>query len=373
MLFWLLYLILAGSPAFSSSGIDDEIIVREPVQLIDHCSAWITAGPSWSESISFPEIEKVLAEGKILGLKPLEADLKDPIKRTNPALLVTFPGGVRGLWKSNFHGSMYAETGAYQVNYYSLKSKRVPPTVERNLSNELLEFLPELRKGFPKKEGSLQYYVDSPFDLTQLDHWTTIWPLVKPTEKSDWYLFVSVFGQTDNHRGNLIVDRSLSLGWIDNTRLRQRSKIRFGEIPYQRLFEKRLPYVIEGQEPPFSFDSAIEVRPHSLEELHLALDPWVISQYVDFYWKQLQKQTNRTFAYVLWDQGVWIQSRGWNGIATKIPKIFSKATLDSYRSLNFPELRERLSPKLFRDVYLHEILERRDEMVAGASKHTLVP
>lgn len=146
----------------------------------------------WNKQIQFSEIEKVLSTGKIIDMREMRAALKANGKiesGTSAVVLVTFEGGVRGVFKPNLWNMGAGEEAAYKIARRGLKSRIVPPTVIRNVNRELRKFRDKFSPKFYERlvdvtDGSIQYFVESSYDLKNHAVWEDVWANVSQNKKA---------------------------------------------------------------------------------------------------------------------------------------------------------------------------------------------
>jgi hypothetical protein len=330
---------------------------------------------AWNYKISFRKIEENLKNGRIVSIKSmrtvLEVEGKKPSGSHN-ALLMTYEDGMKAVYKANKWHEAEAEAGIYQVMNKKIRSRMVPPTVTRDLGAELKVFLPE--EIFENSVGSLQYFVKSSRDITDPKQWAEAEVLFSEKEKSDRDIFYFVFGQWDRHRGNLIVDDSGHMALIDNSLIKQRQQVRFGERPF--IGHMTLTKEAKNRSWPdeFPFQSTVFLNNPTVEELRLALgadvEPLKFEKFVE-HWS---KRSDRTCHLAVWKDRVWIQSIGSANYPPLVPNFYSQSTLSAYRVLTHDDIREFFPNNFdFTDVWIDEILERRDQILKASETMPKIP
>jgi hypothetical protein len=310
----------------------------------------------WNK-VRFADVEKTLKTGKITTIENQKLKRKQEGKNpqgTSETYLLTFENGMQGIFKADLHDSAAAEVGAYQIDRKLLHHRLVPPTVYRTIDG----------LGF----GSIQYFVKSDVDWMEWEVRNSF--PVSRTDESNRDAFYFVFGQWDRHAGNVIVDDTGHFALIDNTSIKSRNKVRYGELPYIIKFSSLSQY----QKPSptaFPFDDFKEfVNPTPFELLDFfqgKVGLKAIQNHFKWWFKTDKNNEYKPFTLriIFWENRVWIQtSHPVNASYGPIQfEFLSRKTLDAYRALTFESLREILDPKAFPDINIREMLERRDQLL----------
>ena len=247
----------------------------------------------------------------------------------------------------------YAEVAAYKASKW-LDQTIVPPTVIKKC-NQLV--------------GSLQFFVESPFDLWNKKDRSIACSKLNLKEICDMLLFYFVFGQWDTHPGNQIIafnDNQAKLALIDNSAISSYMKVRYGDYAFVRWLKS--DKVINNIDDTFPFDSyrtlKLPITEEGLEELKevVTITPKII--------KWLSKIKKEYLNYIVWNNAIWFQfHKGSKSATANFTNIYSKATLEKYKSLNLEDLQEIFSDaiannaKFCTEEYLNSILERRDQIL----------
>ena len=336
---------------------------------------------AWNERLSFSGVEHAFQHEKIVSIQTLK-EAQEAIGKTasgsHPIFKLKFQSGVEGVFKPNYNGSAHAEVDAYRISKL-IHSRQVPPTVKIEMSaarvEDSLKHSPywDFLQGL---EGSVQYYVPSPYDLVKMDGASEeALRRALPKEKSDQKLFQFVFGQWDAHPGNQIVDGSGHLALIDNTAIQNPVKTLYGESPFRSNFPvKREARVSFDQEPEkFPFKNAVRLQNPTKEEFTNAMERYWEPWQIEDYWKARERSysKDKTMAIVVWHNEVWIQGIGFQNYGTRA-EAFSRTTLENYRKLDFKTLRQELSPGIS-DEQIEDYLDRRDQVLKAAEKGPFLP
>ncbi len=337
-------------------------------------------GRPWFQKINFSEVEHLLAHGKVVAVKnlhqALEEDGKSKLGSTVGLALVTFSDGTKAVWKPGKQNR--AETAAYKAAHL-VKSNLIPPTVDRIFKVE------ELPQGLDHHAlqtlvgvvGSLQYFVQTPQDLKKLDKKTrmSLWKKVPAEQKAARDIFNFVFGNWDLHLGNILIDDSGSLVQIDNGMIRTRMQVRYGELPFVRRlnYSEHAKLAQANQKPGrFPFDEAILLENPTVDQfVHLVKDkaePVALGKWAEYRIENF-KGKSLTMKVAFWDNGIWIQSIGFQNYGVIKPKIFDPEVIQAYRGLTFQKLREIFPPEIANDRSIREMLERRDQILQVATHH----
>ncbi len=351
--------------------------------------------PLWDDTLDLKSIEEQLRTQPIVALKDMREYLSEQNKKahyTKKVYLATLANGLKAVFKPEDELRFsYGEIAAYKASIW-LGQRLVPPTVLRE---------------YQGKRGSLQFFVESPFDLLKSRHNKTAFTLLSEKEKSDMYLFYFIFGQWDNHAGNQIIayhKGRAKLALIDNAAIITWSKTRYGyhsfirqigfephfsykgTFPFEEEFWITLPVCIEIKRGELVSES--ESRKRKLSE-----SPMVSLDTLECSSKRLKGKEYTVpirfvqgwnnlgisqLPIVLWHNALWIQfykSSSENPDNTLKPRInftniYSKSTLEKYTQLTYEvlsmiyedALKEGLdscTPEFFID-----ILERRDQILA---------
>ncbi len=313
----------------------------------------------WFEQVSFSQIERVLAGSEIVKIEDFralrEAQSKRLISVSERILLLTFADGTQGIWKPGSSSAIAAEVAAFRAAR-KIGSRLVPPTVERALPSGVT--------------GSVQYFVRSTYDLVNMTYRerSALWGRVPKEQKSERDAFNFVFGQWDLHSGNVLIDQNFNLVSIDNGGIRNRQMVRFGDLPFVKRFNLKRQIQRKLETEAFPFDSAVFLKKPSADEILDVLRPYVEEKDRAFFIdkRRPSKQNpdpDNTMKIAIWGNSIWIQTIGFANYGPLKPESLSERTLAAYRALTFGRLRILFPESAFSSAQLHEILERRDQLL----------
>lgn len=170
----------------------------------------------------------------------------------------------------------------------------------------------------------------------------------------------------------MIVDDALEIALIDNSGIRSRQQVGFGELPYRpkirlssQARNKNWPATFPFHKPKF-FDHP------TIDDLYAYLvnvvDPKSWQSFAKHYGepKKDGKPRDLTSNVVIWQDDVWIQAIGDENYGPIVPEVISQKLLDKYAALTFQQLRADLSPTVFSDIWIREALGRRDQILKAA-------
>ena len=330
-------------------------------------------GKPWN-SIGFTKTEKALLNRKILRIKLLKDFATESGKKpsgTSPTFLVELEGGLLGVWKVNSWGDADYEVDAYKFARL-IKSRQVPPTVKRPIPKE--EFHRLLSSPHPELtsyDGSLQYFVRSKIDLLD-GHSHNYLKKVSAKDLSDKAVFYFVFGQWDNHSGNLIIDDTYTQALIDNSCIGMRTQIRYGELPFRRIVTIKATDANRGKVgfgTEFPFDQVQYLTNPTPEDIVKFAHGEVTVEQVMKSWGFLKTEGCK-YGFILWNDMLWAQKNIWYKPAQTA--IYSEATLSQYRALTFEKLRA-VAHHGYSDGVIYDVLARRDQVLAAAVGAPRIP
>lgn len=378
------------------------------ISLVDSMEAPpITQQPTWDDTLDFQYIEEQLITQPIIELKEMRNYLSEQGKKaryTKKVYLATLANGLKAVFKpeSELRFS-YGEVAAYKASVW-LGQRLVPPTVLKTYQG---------KEGI--LQGSLQFFVESPFDLLKRRDNKLAFSLLSEKEKSDMYLFCFIFGQWDNHAGNQIIaynNEKAKLALIDNAVVITWSKTRYGQHSFIRQigFEPNFSYtgVFPFEEESFIAlpahieTSSLESSLESESRKRKCLEPNMISL------DTLECNNNRfkgkdyaipvsfvqgwnslgvsQLPVIMWHDALWIQYYKTNREASlgtlaqriNFTYVYSKSTLERYTQLTYKVLCTIFENALKEGLnsctqeFLLNILERRDQILSVSNKE-LIP
>ena len=188
----------------------------------------LTKQPNWDDELDYEKIEFQLLCYEIISLLDMRGYLRSQNKRasyTNAVYLVTLKNGLKAVFKPESNcQNPYAEVAAYKASKL-LGLKLVPPTVIRSHNNIY---------------GSLQFFVESPFDLINNDQNKKARSILTLQEINDTYLFYFIFGHADiNNRGNQIIafNNKAKIALVDNSSISTAIPIFYEDHAFVNWFE----------------------------------------------------------------------------------------------------------------------------------------
>ncbi len=191
--------------------------------------------PLWDNTLDFAVIEKHLASQPIARLTSMSKYLKKQGKEAkfhNKVYVALLANGLKAVFKpggpKNYH---YGELAAYRASLW-LGQRLVPPVVLRE------------HKGI---KGSLQFFVESPFDLVNPKHEKKAFRMLSPKVLSDAQLFGCIFKHKGSHSGNQLValgkDGKAHLALIDNASIMTQHLRQMPPVLQTRKLESEWPSV----------------------------------------------------------------------------------------------------------------------------------
>ncbi|MBC7741422.1 MAG: hypothetical protein H7061_04440 [Bdellovibrionaceae bacterium] len=335
-----------------------------------------SSSKTWFSKISFSGVENILINEKVVKAENLKVAMtqngKRPSGTTVGMLRLTFADGTMAIWKPGTWSPM-GEVTAYKAARL-VGSRLVPPTVLRTFDAEAIDHAKidsELAGQLIGKTGSIQFFVETPIDLLNMnkEQRQTLWAQVPENQKNDRNLFNFVFGQWDLHWGNLLVDESKSIVSIDNSAIRNRQMVRYGELPYLRKFSfYRLTKnsVDSITRAAFPFDHPIILKNPSKADFTSLVKNFVEPLEIERFWHWRKDSADNTMNIIFWDNAIWIQAIGYSNYGPiRAGTVYSDKTLDYYRALTPEKLREVFPNKDFSDDYVREILDRRNQIISA--------
>lgn len=323
--------------------------------------------PQWNDTFDFTHAEQQMKQASIVQMTNMRTYLEQQGKTArfvNEVHLAALSNG----WLTAFKpikdddlGDAIAEVSAYAASE-KLGLHLVPPTVLKEYEGRI---------------GSAQFFVHSPFDLLKPEENKTAFAMIPVERKAAMYLFYYIFGQWDTHAENSIIaydqtSNKAYLALIDNTAIRNRLKVRYGEHAFvKRMHQDDIkPYTGE----PFPYDKPVILDlPITANKASEKLDDFPIPQYLLNNWVSygMNKQ-----ACVVWSDALWVQFyRNSKEVPPNYTDFYPKEVMKQFKTLDLNMLHEiynlGIQNKLdfCNDRYFADILARRDE-VMNAYKHS---
>ena len=187
-------------------------------------------------------------------------------------------------------------------------------------------------------------------------------------------LFYFVFGHWDSGPHNIIIQKKHNqthLFAIDNSSIRNRQYVRYGELPFVRFcYSERLK--TNDYSDPFPFDKVNYIKNREPDTFKMAFGSKLLAS-------DLQRLTNQSgpLNYVFYHDALWIQFHKNNpDFVLSHTQYYPKASIAALKKLNLKVLKqifsgaqeagfntEFLTPK-----YIDSILERRDQVLKAAKQ-----
>lgn len=233
-------------------------------------------------------ITAILKNAGVLSMQPMSEHLKEQGKAmdfSGEVWLATLEGGVQAVFKTPYESlDADAEVAAYKASVF-LGFPHVPPTVVRTIDGIY---------------GSLQLYIDTNIDLLVDDNYNKVLKCVKADEIDKLNLFYFIFGQWDTGPHNLLAYTSADethLVAIDNSGIKNRQNVLYGNLPYVRLFYNDA-FNTDDFDQPFPFSDAETITADEMKKRFGNKLPET------FYENHVHSQNIR---FVLYKNSIWIQ------------------------------------------------------------------
>jgi hypothetical protein len=324
-----------------------------------------TEGLIWGKSFNFELAESTLRSQKSFRkIVPMSEYLKSIGKEpsgTSEVYYVEFHNGLRGVWKPDLYltGPM-AEEAAYLV--------------ARKLGMDT--FVPTVVTEIEGRKGSLSVFIETPVDLVAMDGKARAVAIAKIPQKQwvDMEAVHFLLGQWDRHAGNLLVDKDFNLIVIDNEGISKLSLWRVSKSPVVQLAnvpkEERTGIDLKkGNSPDFARVEYIDGNDMAGFEAFVkkfSIKPATITL------KHFERYPDRRIPYIVWRDILW-RERTSKSLPLIDLKVLSISTVEALTKLGEKELREILNPKVFNDLHIELILQRRSEILKQAQSAVLIP
>ncbi len=354
-----------------------------------------TKQPVWDDHLDFAGIEEQLRKEPIVELKEMKDYLKEKgrvVFYKTKVYVATLANGLKAVFKPEAGRlfKAYGEVAAYRASQW-LRLRLVPPTV---------------LKTHKKMRGSLQFFVESPFDLLKDSERDHAFSLLSEQTKSDRQIFYYIFGQWDPHPGNQLVsldkDGKAYLALIDNAAFIVPARVRSGEppfiqeiaygdddlynepFPFNEVFYISLPIAL-GQDEK---NGTVLLQQHR-KNVGLCLNElcaykkftnkeahYVVPLDYILYWNTLNVTH---LPVVMWKNSLWVQydwnscdvlSRVHKGISISQVHIHSPESLKRYKKLSLKALHWMFEEAIKSHTrycsahFFSSILKRRDQLLA---------
>lgn len=306
----------------------------------------------------------ILANNPVESMIPMEKSLQDKgyeVEFYGDVYLVTLKGGTKAVFKAllpDDYGDIHAEVAAFKASQF-LGFPNVPPTILRTING---------------KTGSIQLYIQPSVDALKPGIYEAALKAVSQKELANLKLFYFVFGQWDSGPHNLIIQKKHNqthLFAIDNSGIRNRQYVRYGELPFVRFcYSERLN--TRDYADPFPFDQVKYIKNKDPKTLNMAFGNKLLDP-------DLQRLTRQSgpLHYVLYNDALWIQFHKNNpDFVLSHTHYYPKASIAALKKLNLKVLKQIFSgaqeagfnAEFLTPNYMDSILERRDQVLKAAKQ-----
>jgi hypothetical protein len=304
-----------------------------------------------------PGILDQLKTGKIISRKPMQDFLASKGKKVEfegKVFWVQLDNGLQAVFKALPKDEMddaYAEVAAYHASV-ELGFPYVPPTVIYTIDG---------------LQGSLQLFVDTKIDALAPGVYRQTLQEVDPEELADLKVFYFVFGQWDSGPHNILIldgQEKKHLIAIDNSGIKQRQYVRYGELPFVRTNYSEALETDDWYGASFPFDQAKTIHDPSPENLKKVFG----TAFPDPFYQSF-KSYKSPLTYVIYQNSLWRQFHAEEPEFVKsYTATISEKTHQALQRLDLALLRkffkEAKEAEFLNDDYLQAILERRDQVLA---------
>ena len=300
-------------------------------------------------------VESMIPMEKFLKHKGYEVDFYGDVYH------VTLKGGTEAVFKAllpDDYGDIHAEVAAFKASQF-LGFPNVPPTILRTINGET---------------GSLQLYVKPSEDSLKPGVYKAALKQVSPKELADLKLFYFVFGQFDSGPHNIIIQKKQKqthLIAIDNSGIRNRQYVRYGELPFIRFcYSER--FNTQDFSDPFPFEKVKHIKNRNEKSLHKEFGNTLFPP--DF--KRLTKNSAPLY-YVIYQNSLWIQfNKNNSDFVLSYTDYYPKESIAALKKLNISVLQQIFSDakkagfnsEFLTKNYMYSILERRDQILKASKK-----
>ncbi len=282
----------------------------------------------------------------------------EQIEFDNDVYLVNLKGGTKAVFKPvprDDLGDAHAEVAAYKASQL-LGFPEVPPTIIRKIGNKI---------------GSLQLYIQPSLEIKDLKQYKKFLNTLNPSQVANLKLFYFVFGQWDSGPHNIIIRKEgeqYRLVAIDNSGLRNRQYVQYGEPPFVRVcYSDRLD--TKDWHLPFPFSQAKLIENPSFENLKIIFQDKIPEKVL----KNLSKRPNPLY-YVLYKNSLWIQfNKNEPDFEVSYTDFYPAETITKLKTLDKKLLSEIFSEakgsEFLSKEHLQSILERRDQVLKAYERN----
>jgi hypothetical protein len=256
--------------------------------------------PAWSATVvQAVELESLLTTSYIASSFDMRVYLgkTDKIARfRGEVYLAILSNRIKAVFKPRAEDEMenaFAEVVAYDCAKYlavnGLGYVMVPPTVMTE---------------FQGRKGSLQYFVESPFDLWIDDQRALAMSKVPVGHIRHASLFLAILGQWDQHPGNWMVTKDYKIALIDNEGIVNRKTFKPDSKNYSRPYV-RVHHNIELEAQEMNF--GVLERSASQDDFANIFGRYLPQQRVKSLHSVASSQDGGCFNYAIGKGGVWVQ------------------------------------------------------------------
>lgn len=343
------------------------VVVWEKVKptLTTSCQKILTqVNPPWNvkENMKTLEtLENMLNKGvfeEVMNMREYLQAKNKIAKFAGEVYIVLLDNGIKAVWKprdGDHINSAVAEVVAYQASKWLEKySGRhlVPPTII---------------KTFRGRTGSLQYFVESDFDLWLEKDRSTVNSRLSKDNFANAAAFIHVLGQWDAHPGNRMAtiddNNEVQITLIDNEGIANRKySPSITERPYVRVAYGTLP---QGT-PLF-----ITLKNPKKDEIQKAWAPFSLGEKrLNNLYQILSGNGERDANFMLWNNGLWLQYHQRNKDAFPnhvdyypfwLQTAYEDLTPDVLKSIFALGL--EAIPRFFNDAFFQDILSRKKQLL----------
>lgn len=251
-------------------------------------NVWSHPQPAWHYKIDQNALEYALRTEEIIDSMSMSEYLTGQGKGcefTHEVKIVVLKSGIKAVFKDGV--GRFAEVAAYRASR-ALNINMVPPTVLRTVGGQ---------------DGSLQFYVASPFDLTDTMICKSAYDQIDQHDILRMKLFYFVFGQWDIGPANQIIalhNNQAYLALIDNAGMHNKVQVRYGDYEFIRRGYSNTRQ--DDWTAPFPFDAKITLLNPGIHKLAQIFGEYLDNESLDNIWHRVPIIT-----YALWQNALWIQ------------------------------------------------------------------
>lgn len=320
--------------------------------------------PPWEVKGNMEAMEAALNSGTFVEIMDIRKYLtqKDKTARFNGEVyIVLLDNGIKAVFKpreGDAIAASYAEISAYQASKWLAQHTGrhlVPPTVLKT------------HRG---RTGSLQWFVESKFDLWIEKDRTRAFAALSKDDIANGACFTHVFGQWDAHPGNHLISQDKMgqtiLAMIDNEGIGNRQhSTDIKNRPFVRIAYAEVP---EGDPIIKNLSSTPK------DELRNLWSTFKIKE------KTVQFLSTLDVDYMIWENGLWIRYHQNNPNAfPNYTDHYPKWLIEAYQQLNEVSIRQifddaiKAVPQRFNEWFLSDVLLRSKQMLNYIRDHIATP